>query len=163
MGHLCGAPCEMREHLKETNPETASARNASLSTLICGIRSLSTDTTMLFCRGWGYEKLQSRDLETLYPAVQGILQEFSFKLDGLHAKLGDLGASLAVQTETAAMIRKGAVIKVTYERERLIKDFASRVSSVHEDIVRTIQYWNGLVSGRRDDLRIQAAAVGVRI
>lgn len=110
-----------------------------------------------------YEKLKLRDLESLNAGVQSILQDFTFELESLQGKLAEFASHLEVQRQAAEAIKKSAMSDVIQERERLIREFGSHVNRMHEGLVRTIQYWNGQIGGTRDELRTQAAAVGIRI
>ncbi len=110
-----------------------------------------------------YLKLEPRTIDALFSGVTSFLREFSFELQSLEGKLGDLAAALETQKREAEEIRRGAMSEIEVQREKLIRQFRLQVTSLHESIVQKIQDRNLWVSRARDNLRKEAAAVGINI
>lgn len=110
-----------------------------------------------------FKKIEPRSLETLQTAFQQSLREFVFELDSLDGELARVNAEFEQRRQEAEHIGRQAVSKIEEHRQNLLFDFGKRVVELHESIVRNIKSWNNQISYKRDELRRQAAAVGITI
>lgn len=110
-----------------------------------------------------FRKIEIRDVESLRKEFRRILEEFVFELQSLEQQMSDLDAKFERGRRTAEEIGKDAVLKVERRRQNLISDFGKIVVALHEQIVKKIEHWNMRIGNQRDELRRQAAAVGITI
>jgi F0F1-type ATP synthase membrane subunit b/b' len=110
-----------------------------------------------------YGKMEPTSSDVLFPAITNFLREFSFELQSLEGRVNDLATALETQKREAEEIRRIAVSEIEGQREELIRQFRVQVTSLHETIVHKIQDRNLWVSRARDNLRKEAAAVGINI
>jgi hypothetical protein len=110
-----------------------------------------------------YRKLEPRTVDVLLPEVTSFLREFSFELRSLESKLNDLSGTLETLRREAEEARRVAMSEIDGRRELLIRQFRLQVTSLHTSIVQKIQDRNMWVARARDNLRKQAAAVGITV
>jgi DNA anti-recombination protein RmuC len=110
-----------------------------------------------------FNKIKPRTLEALHAAFQQSLREFVFELKSLDAELARLNSEFERRRLEAEEISKQSVSKIEENRQTLISEFGRKVVDLHQSVVKKIQSWNSRVSYRRDELRRQAAAVGITI
>ena len=110
-----------------------------------------------------FRKIELRDVESLQKEFRRILEEFVFELQSFEQQMSDLDAQFERKRRTAEEIGKDAALKVEQHRQSLISDFGRRVVALHEQIVKKIENWNMRIGYQRDELRRQAAAVGITI
>jgi hypothetical protein len=110
-----------------------------------------------------FRKIKLRDVESLQKEFRRILEEYMFELESLEQQMSDLDFQFDRRRGTAEEIGRDAVLKVEQHRQSLISDFGSKVVELHEEIVKNIEHWNIRIGHQRDELRRQAAAIGITI